>query len=185
MRHSVTRPEAMFETPPAATIELTPFARAQFVRSVQPMLIHSCGTAGCHQAGESVPMALDRMAIVGAGNPAAIEGNLQTVLSDAFSYGSSLRVKSVRWFILLVMLIGAGIALKYGRLPLELIVFAQGVTVTIAPLIGGAMLIIANDRKVMGNLRNDTMQNLNFKVDGKGYSPAQVAGAFLKSQGLL
>lgn len=69
------------ETPPAATIELTPFARAQFVRSVQPMLIHSCGTAGCHQAGESVPMALDRMAIVGAGNPAAIEGNLQTVLS--------------------------------------------------------------------------------------------------------
>jgi osmoprotectant transport system permease protein len=36
-----------------------------------------------------------------------------------------------------------------------------------------------------GLLDNATMQSLNFKVDGKGYSPAQVAGAFLKSQGLL
>ena len=36
-----------------------------------------------------------------------------------------------------------------------------------------------------GLLDDVTMQSLNFKVDGKGYSPAQVAKSFLKSQGLI
>lgn len=54
-------------------------AQAQFVRSVQPMLIHNCGTAGCHEQGGTLPMALDRMAIVGGGNAAAVQRNMQAV----------------------------------------------------------------------------------------------------------
>ncbi len=81
------------------------------------------------------------------------------LLSDAFSYGSHLHSRSVRLFILLVMFIGAAIALKYGRLPLELIIFAQGITVTFAPLIGGAMLLAVNDGAIMGNLKNNRWQN--------------------------
>jgi Mn2+/Fe2+ NRAMP family transporter len=56
---------------------------------------------------------------------ATIGGSL---LSDAFSWGNQLQSKAVRRMIMLVMLIGAAIALKFGRLPLELIVFAQAIT---------------------------------------------------------
>ncbi|MCA9237335.1 MAG: hypothetical protein KDA44_17795 [Planctomycetales bacterium] len=55
-------------------------ARAQFVRSIQPMLVHSCATTGCHQPGTSTPMPLDRMAMTGGGSPAAVERNLQAVM---------------------------------------------------------------------------------------------------------
>ena len=62
--------------------------------------------------------------------------------------------------IMLVMLIGAVIAFTFGRLPLELIIFAQAITVVIAPLIGIALLIIANDRQLMGEQRNKLWKNI-------------------------
>lgn len=82
------------------------------------------------------------------------------LLSDAFSLGSDLKLKVVRKFIMLVMVIGALVALKYGRLPLDLIVFAQGITVTIAPIIAIALLLVANDQKIMGNFKNGRWQNI-------------------------
>jgi manganese transport protein len=82
------------------------------------------------------------------------------LLSDSFSFGSDLKLKIVRKFIMLVMVIGAIIALKYGRLPLDLIVFAQGITVTIAPIIGFALLLVANDRQIMGRFKNNKWQNI-------------------------
>lgn len=88
---------------------------------------------------------------------ATIGGSL---LSDAFSLGYHLNQKNVRMMIMLVMLIGAGIAFTFGRLPLELIIFAQAITVVIAPLIGIALLIIANDRELMGNQRNGLGKNI-------------------------
>nr|WKN35403.1 Nramp family divalent metal transporter [Tunicatimonas sp. TK19036] len=88
---------------------------------------------------------------------ATIGGSL---LSDAFSLGYHLNQKNVRMMIMLVMLIGAGIAFTFGRLPLELIIFAQAITVVIAPLIGIALLIIANDRQLMGEQRNKLWKNI-------------------------
>ncbi len=88
---------------------------------------------------------------------ATIGGSL---LADAFSLGSSLSSTKVRALIMLVMLIGAAIALRFGRLPLELIVFAQAITVVIAPLVGIAILVLANDRKRMGGLKNTIAQNI-------------------------
>jgi len=77
-----------------------------------------------------------------------------TLLGDALGYSGGLNSKAVRALIALVMLIGAVIALIFGKIPLELIVFAQSVTIFVVPLIGIAMYLIANDEKIMGNNRN-------------------------------
>lgn len=52
------------------------------------------------------------------------------------------------------MVIGAVIAIVFGKLPLEVIVFAQSVTIFLVPFIGLAMYAIANDARIMGPLRN-------------------------------
>jgi len=77
-----------------------------------------------------------------------------TILSDALGYGSQLNSKAARFLIALVMLIGATIAIAFGKLPIELIVFAQSVTILVVPFIGVAMYFIANDEKFMGKMKN-------------------------------
>lgn len=88
---------------------------------------------------------------------ATIGGSL---ISDAFSLGNQLEQFTVRAMIMLVMAIGAAIALIFGRLPLELIIFAQAITIIIAPLIGIALFSVANDRKIMGTHKNNIWQNI-------------------------
>jgi manganese transport protein len=77
-----------------------------------------------------------------------------TLLGDALGYGSQLTSKMVRGLIALVMIIGAIIAIAFGKLPLELIVFAQSVTIFLVPFIGVAMYAIANDKEIMGDKVN-------------------------------
>ena len=77
-----------------------------------------------------------------------------SLLGDAFGYGNQLSSKMVRLFIALVMVCGASISLIFGKLPLELIVFAQSVTIFLVPFIGWAMYSIANDEKIMGKYKN-------------------------------
>ena len=72
------------------------------------------------------------------------------LLGDAFGKGSQLNSKVVKVLIALVMIFGAAIAVKFGKLPLELIVFAQSVTIFLVPFIGIAMYAISNDPKIMG-----------------------------------
>lgn len=50
------------------------------------------------------------------------------------------------------MVIGGVIAIIFGGAPLELIVFAQSITIFIVPIIGIAMFVISNDKKYMGEL---------------------------------
>lgn len=77
-----------------------------------------------------------------------------TLLSDALGYGSSFGSVPVRMLTALVMIAGASVALIFGKLPLELIVFAQSVTIFVVPFIGIAMFVIANDKEIMGNKVN-------------------------------
>lgn len=77
-----------------------------------------------------------------------------TLLGDALGFGSDFSSKATRLFIALVMVSGAVIAITFGKLPLELIVFAQSVTIFIVPFIGIAMYLIANDEKIMGQAKN-------------------------------
>jgi Mn2+/Fe2+ NRAMP family transporter len=78
-----------------------------------------------------------------------------TLMGDALGVGSSFDSKIVRWFVALIMIIGAVIAIVYGNLPIELMIFAQSITIFIVPFIGVSLFLIANDEKIMGNLKND------------------------------
>ncbi|MEO6868201.1 MAG: Nramp family divalent metal transporter [Ginsengibacter sp.] len=80
-----------------------------------------------------------------------------TLLGDALGYGSRLSSKITRGLIGLVMVCGAIIAIIFGKLPLELIVFAQSITIFLVPFIGIAMFFIANKKKIMRNYVNGTV----------------------------
>lgn len=82
------------------------------------------------------------------------------LLGDALGVGSKLQSNKVRLLIALVMILGAVIALAFGRLPLELIIFAQGITILVVPFIGVAVYAVANDRRIMGNLKNGRISNV-------------------------
>lgn len=77
-----------------------------------------------------------------------------SLLGDAMGFGSGLGSGKVRGLIALVMACGTGISLAFGKLPLELIIFAQSVTIFLVPFIGGAMYVVANDKEIMGGRAN-------------------------------
>lgn len=81
------------------------------------------------------------------------------LLSEALGFGGKLNTKTVRIFIMAVMVIGAIVAVAYGQLPLQLIVLAQAVTILIVPFIGFALYRVANDPALMGNLVNQGVHN--------------------------
>lgn len=72
-----------------------------------------------------------------------------TLMSDALGLGNSFDSKKTKLLIAVVMGIGATMAVTFGSAPLELIVFAQSITIFIVPIIGIAMFLIANDKKIM------------------------------------
>lgn len=82
------------------------------------------------------------------------------LLGDALGYGAQLSAKPVKYLIALVMGVGALVAICFGRLPLELIVLAQSVTVFLVPFIGIAMLAVASDASIMGTEANSRTVNL-------------------------
>jgi len=83
-----------------------------------------------------------------------------SLLGDSLGFGNKLSAKSVRGFIALVMICGASISLIFGKLPLELIIFAQSVTIFLVPFIGFAMYAIANDTKIMGKNINKPLSKI-------------------------
>lgn len=86
---------------------------------------------------------------------AAIGGSL---MGDALYSNSSFDFKKNRILIASVMIIGASIAIIFGKLPLQAIVIAQSLTIFIVPVIGISLFRIANDKKIMGDLTNTTFQ---------------------------
>jgi len=80
-----------------------------------------------------------------------------TLLSDALGYGSNLSSKITRMLIGLVMTCGAIIAILFGKLPLELIIFAQSITIFLVPFIGISMYSIANKKDIMGKHVNGSL----------------------------
>lgn len=70
------------------------------------------------------------------------------ILSDTFFSESKLSHIKVRTMIMLVITIGAVVAFIFGSLPLQLIIFAQGITVMLVPLTAIIILLFANKRDV-------------------------------------
>jgi Mn2+/Fe2+ NRAMP family transporter len=77
-----------------------------------------------------------------------------TLLGDALGYGSNFNSKVTKMLVAMVMIIGAAISIVFGKLPISLMIFAQSITILVVPFIGVAMYMIANDEKIMGNLKN-------------------------------
>ncbi|SFB82201.1 Mn2+ and Fe2+ transporters of the NRAMP family [Parapedobacter composti] len=72
------------------------------------------------------------------------------MLADGLGLGSALSSGWVKCFIALVMVVGSGVALAFRKPPLEVIVFAQSITIFLVPFIGSVMWIISNDKEEMG-----------------------------------
>ncbi|MFC5285065.1 Nramp family divalent metal transporter [Pedobacter alpinus] len=83
-----------------------------------------------------------------------------SLMADALGFGYRLSDKAVRLFIALVMVCGAAIAIIFGKLPLELIIFAQSVTIFLVPFIGFTMYVIANDAQIMGKYQNNRLAKI-------------------------
>lgn len=83
-----------------------------------------------------------------------------SLLGDTFGYGNNLNHPKIKLFISMVMIFGSVIALIFGNLPLELIVFAQSITIFLVPFIGIILFLIANDQEIMGDLRNKPLTKL-------------------------
>lgn len=84
-----------------------------------------------------------------------------SLLGDALGFGNQLSSKAVRGLIALVMTCGASISLIFGKLPLELIIFAQSVTIFLVPFIGLAMYAVANDVTIMGKNTNTNLSKIS------------------------
>ena len=75
---------------PAALEKAPKWARALFVRQIQPLVVHSCATTGCHQTGSGTELPpggdshfhLNRLALEGAGHPEATLRNLAAMLEQ-------------------------------------------------------------------------------------------------------
>ncbi len=75
---------------PAALDKAPKWARALFVRQIQPLVVHSCAAGGCHQSsndsetqpGTDSKFHLNRLAIDGAGHPEATLRNLAALLEQ-------------------------------------------------------------------------------------------------------
>ncbi len=68
---------------PPASVEKAPlWARTLFVRQIQPLVVHSCATSGCHQADSDSVFRINRLAVEGAGHPGATMRNLAALLEQ-------------------------------------------------------------------------------------------------------
>jgi manganese transport protein len=83
-----------------------------------------------------------------------------TLLSDGLGFGNRLSSWRVRLGVLGVLTIGATVTvLAQGTSPVKLIIAAQALTVVVAPLLGILLVILSNNRGLMGDLRNKWWQN--------------------------
>jgi Mn2+/Fe2+ NRAMP family transporter len=72
-----------------------------------------------------------------------------TILGDAFGFGHDLQNPRVKAMVVLVIFFGSIIAIIFGRLPLQLIIFAQAITIIVAPAAAVFLLLIAHRKDVM------------------------------------
>lgn len=77
-----------------------------------------------------------------------------SLFGDALGYGGTLNSNKVRLLIGLIIAMGAMVSIIFGKLPIQLIVFAQAVTIFIVPFIGFVLFSIANDKEIMGKYKN-------------------------------
>jgi Mn2+/Fe2+ NRAMP family transporter len=83
-----------------------------------------------------------------------------TLLADGLGHGNRLSSPRVRIGIFGVLAFGAAVTALAGSAPVQLIIFAQALTVVVAPLLGVLLVVLANTERLMGDLRNRWWQNV-------------------------
>lgn len=83
------------------------------------------------------------------------------MLSDAIGRGASAETPTARLGSAFILLFGIGITLAFaGTSPVQLIVIAQALTVLFAPILAALIIVMANNKELMGPLRNRWWQNV-------------------------
>jgi manganese transport protein len=82
-----------------------------------------------------------------------------TLLSDGLGWGNRLDSGRVKLLILAILAFGATVTAIASTSPVQLIVVAQALTVLVAPLLGILLVVLANNRGLMGRMRNRPWQN--------------------------
>ncbi|WP_025780648.1 Nramp family divalent metal transporter [Brevibacterium sp. VCM10] len=90
--------------------------------------------------------------------PNAIAGG--TMLSDAFGRGASAGTVTARVTSGCVLAFGLMVTLLFQGSPVQLIILAQALTVLVAPILAILIVFMANDKGLMGPLRNKWWQNV-------------------------
>lgn len=88
-----------------------------------------------------------------------------SLLSDALGYGRSLNATVPRALITTVLFIGMIVAVFFKGNIVYALVIAQAATIFAVPAVGIGMFLLANNNKIMGNLKNNLRQNI-FSVIG-------------------
>ncbi len=84
-----------------------------------------------------------------------------TMLSDAIGRGASAETLAARLGSAFILAFGLGVTIAFsGTSPVQLIVIAQALTVLFAPILAAFIMIMSNNRQLMGSLRNRWWQNL-------------------------
>ncbi|MFD0713440.1 Nramp family divalent metal transporter [Paenibacillus sp. GCM10027626] len=82
------------------------------------------------------------------------------MLSDGFGWGKSLNDRSVKVLSSLLLVGSTLLAVVLNTNPIELIVMAQATTILGAPLIAIVLLLLGNNKKVLGNNTNGIVVNV-------------------------
>lgn len=83
-----------------------------------------------------------------------------TMLSDGIGRGSSSSSRSARLISGAILAFGVVITLVFQSSPIQVIVIAQALTIFVAPVLALLIIVMANNRDLMGDLRNRWWQNL-------------------------
>ncbi|KYP14394.1 Nramp family divalent metal transporter [Flavihumibacter sp. CACIAM 22H1] len=144
-----------------SSITLLAAANILYPRQINPQSASDMGKALEPLFGAKAS-AIFLVGLFGAGFSSLV-GNASvggSLLSDGLGWGGQFKDIQTRWLIAAIMLIGATVAVLFGKLPLQLIIFAQSITIFIVPLIGIALFLIANDPFIMGDAKNKGWQNM-------------------------
>ncbi len=83
-----------------------------------------------------------------------------TMLSDALGRGPSAGSRTAKVISGSILAFGVAVTVVFQSSPVQLIVVAQALTVLIAPILAALIIVMANRRDLMGEMRNRWWQNV-------------------------
>lgn len=83
-----------------------------------------------------------------------------TLLADGLGWGNTVDTWRVRGLILVILGFGVTVTLISSGSHIELLILAQALTVVFAPVLAVLLIALANNRRLMGTMRNRPWQNV-------------------------